>query len=93
MPLRLVLEISLTFKDAWPIWHVGGCNSNNCSSGFKYIIDLLGIDINRFTATAGETKFGKLFNNSINKNKCFVIFIIKHIKNNLPVSPRNKNAL
>lgn len=79
MPLRFVLEISLTFKDAFPVWQVGGWSSNNCSSGFKYEIGLLGIDINRFTATEGETRFGKLFNSSIIKNKHFIIFIIKHI--------------
>lgn len=64
MPSRLVFAISRTFKEAGPVWHVGGWSSNNCPSGFKYKIGLLGIDINRFTATAGETKLGKLFNSS-----------------------------
>jgi len=64
MPSRLVFEISRTFSEAGPVWQIGGWSSYNWPSGFKYKIGLLGIDINRFTATAGETRLGKLFNNS-----------------------------
>jgi len=64
MPSRLVFAISRTFREAGPIWHVGGWSSNKWPSGFKYTMDLLGIAINRFTATAGETRLGKLFNSS-----------------------------
>lgn len=64
MPSRLVFAINRAFRAAGPIWHKGGWSSNNSPSGFKYKNGLLGIAINRFIATAGETKFGKLFNSS-----------------------------
>lgn len=72
MPSRLVFAISRTLREAGPVWQVGGWSSNNFPSGFKYKIGLLGIDINRFTATVGETRLGKLFNSSkITNNKTF----------------------
>lgn len=80
MPSRLVFEISLTFREAGPVWHMGGWSSNNCPLGFKYKIDLLGIAINRFTATAGETRLGKLFNSSENINKNRYIINIRYKK-------------
>lgn len=64
MPSRFDFAISRTFKDAGPVWHIGGWSSNSFPLGFKYKIGLLGIAINRLTATAGETKFGKLFKSS-----------------------------
>lgn len=76
MPSRLVFAISRAFKEAGPIWHKGGWISNNCPFGFKYKNGLLGIAISRFIATAGETRFGKLFNSSEISNKISEIILI-----------------